>query len=110
VHRHAAQPPAGPRDGVEGLGCLGELAAGHAVASHRGELLEDEAGLRVPGEQRGEVLGPADGVHHPRGRAGVEVQRGTEGSPRREDQEVAGVAAGRGGHLVVGADGQDVDR
>ena len=66
-------------------------------------------GRGVPVEQRGEVLDPADGVHHPGRHGRVHLERGAERAPGREHQQRRRRSAWPAcRQLVVGADRERV--
>ena len=75
-------------------------------------VLSRSSTMRASGccvEQGLEVLGPADGVHDPVPVLGREGPGVGEGTPRREDEQVAGVPVRDLGQLLVGADRQRLD-
>ena len=82
----------------------------HAVPAHRGQLLEHEAGLGLARGELTEVVEAADGVDHAAAERRREVDRRADRAPRGEDEQVAVVAGGHLGELVVRADGDGVDR
>ena len=84
-----------------------QLLGGHAVPAHRRLELEHEPRPRLRLEQAGQVVGTAHRVDHPPGERGVGHR--VEGSPRREQEQVAGVPVRDLGQLLVGAGCQGVD-
>ena len=83
-----------------------QLLGGHAVPAHGRLELEHEPGVRLGVEQAGQVVGAADRVDQPLRRRAL--GNGVEGPPRREHEQVAGIAVRDIRQFVVGPDGEGV--
>ena len=90
--------------GGEHAGRVPQLAGRQPVPQHAGDELEHVAGVRVTVEQVAQVGQAGDRVDDAPAEPLGHFERGSEGPPRREHEQVAREPAGHLGQLGVGAD------
>ncbi|CAB4734230.1 unannotated protein [freshwater metagenome] len=106
VQRYALEPRT--RAILQQAGHRPQLARLQAVALHRGQPLQHEAGVGPAIQQVGQVLGAADRVDDAVVQRRIDLERGTEGPPRGQHQQTSVEALRDLRQLVVGAHGEHV--